>query len=130
MTQEAKQKAMEVLAEMYDKLWPKLNTIDTRLKEYIYDVATFETAHNAYEILGALKYLRLLDTYVLDLDTIHDVIYKYEGIWEQRDGVWHHVEGGVKHPGITGATYYRLQPYQVFVLSCMFSLKAWINTEN
>lgn len=129
MTKEDKQKAMERLSERYNKLWPKLNSIDTRLNEYIYDVATFETCHNAYEVLGAVKFLRLLDTYVLDLETIHDVIYKYEGTWTNEDGVWRHVEGGVKHPGITGMMYYRLQPFQVFVLACMFSLKAWINTE-
>ena len=129
MTQEAKQKAMEVLLDRYDRLWPKLEKIDKRLERYIYDVATFETAHNSYEVLGALKFLRLLDTYVLDLETIHDVIFKYEGIWEQINGVWRHVEGGVKHPGITGTTYYRLQPFQVFVLASMFALKAWINTE-
>ena len=58
-----------------------------------------------------------------------DVVYKYEGIWEQRDGVWHHIEGGLKHPGTTGPQYYRLQPFQVFVLASMFLFKVWINTE-
>ena len=39
------------------------------------------------------------------------------------------MEGGLKHPGTTGPTYYRLQPFQVFVLASMFLLKAHINTE-
>jgi phage terminase large subunit-like protein len=65
----------------------------------------------------------------VDEETFKDVIYKYEGIWEQRDGVWHHIEGGLKHPGTTGPQYYRLQPFQVFVLASMFLLKVWINTE-
>jgi phage terminase large subunit-like protein len=92
-------------------------------------VATEDRHHNAYEILGALKFLRLLNTYEQDIETFRDVIYKYEGIWEQRDGIWHHVEGGLKHPGTTGPRYYRLQPFQVFVLASMFLLKVWINTE-
>ena len=64
-----------------------------------------------------------------DLDTVRDVIYKYEGIWRDNGGYWEHLDGGVKHPGTTGPTYYRLQPFQVFVLVAMFGLKAWINTE-
>ena len=129
MTQEEKQQAITRLAKLYDEQWPTLNHIEPRLREYIYDVSTFEQAHNAYEILGALKFLRLLTTYEQDIKTFRDVIYKYEGVWEQRDGIWHHVEGGLKHPGTTGPTYYRLQPFQVFVLASMFLLKAHINTE-
>jgi phage terminase large subunit-like protein len=70
-----------------------------------------------------------LRTYETDIETFRDVIYKYEGMWEQRNGIWHHIEGGLKHPGNTGPTYYRLQPFQVFVLASMFLLKAHINTE-
>ena len=129
MTKEDKQKAMEMLSEAYDAQWTLLNYIDPRLREYIYDVATFEESHNAYEVLGAVKFLRLLRTYELDIDTFKDVVYKYEGVWVRDDGVWHHVEGGLKHPGTTGPTYYRLQPFQVFVLASMFVLRAWIDTE-
>ena len=131
MTKEDKQKAMEMLAEAYDKQWPTLNSIEPRLREYIYDVATFETAHNGYEVLGAVKFLRLLRTYETDVETFRDVVWKYEGRWEKTaDGLWQHIEGGLRHPGTTGPTYYRLQPFQVFVLASMFLLKAWINTES
>ena len=129
MTQEEKQTAIDMLSEAYDKQWQKLNSIEPRLRDYIYDVCTFDKSHNAYEILGAVKFLRLLNTYEQDIETFRDVIYKYEGIWEQRDGLWHHIDGGLRHPGTTGPTYYRLQPFQVFVLASMFLLKAWINTE-
>ena len=71
----------------------------------------------------------MLRTYELDIETFRDVVYKYEGIWECKDGVWRHKEGGLKHPGTTGPMYYRLQPFQVFVLASMFLLKVWINTE-
>jgi phage terminase large subunit-like protein len=131
MTKEDKLKAIEMLAEAYDNQWPTLNSIEPRLREYIYDVATFETAHNAYEVLGAVKFLRLLRTYEIDIETFRDVVWKYEGRWEKTaDGLWQHIEGGLRHPGTTGPTYYRLQPFQVFVLASMFLLKAWINTES
>ena len=129
MTKEYKQKAMAMLGEAYDQMWPELNSIEPRLRDYIYDVATFETAHNAYEVLGAVKFLRLLKTYDVDIETFRDVIYKYEGRWEKTSDGWHHMEGGLRHPGTTGPMHYRLQPFQVFVLASMFLLKAWINTE-
>ena len=129
MTKEYKQKAMAMLGEAYDQQWPELNRIEPRLRDYIYDVATFETAHNAYEVLGAVKFLRLLKTYDVDIETFRDVIYKYEGRWEKTSDGWHHMEGGLRHPGTTGPMHYRLQPFQVFVLASMFLLKAWINTE-
>ena len=130
MTKEQKTKAMAMLGEAYDQQWPELNSIEPRLRDYIYDVAMFETAHNAYEILGAVKFLRLLRTYDTDIETFRDVIYKYEGRWEKTSDGWHHMEGGLRHPGTTGPMHYRLQPFQVFVLASMFLLKAWINTES
>lgn len=131
MTKEDKLKAIEMLAEAYDKQWPTLNSIEPRLREYIYDVATFVTTHNGYEVLGAVKFMRLLRTYEMDIKTFRDVVWKYEGRWEKTaDGLWQHMEGGLRHPGTTGPTYYRLQPFQVFVLASMFLLKVWINTES
>ena len=129
MIKEQKTKAMAMLGEAYDQMWPELNSIEPRLRDYIYDVATFETAHNGYEVLGALKFMRLLRTYDTDIETFRDVIYKYEGRWEKTSDGWHHMEGGLRHPGTTGPMHYRLQPFQVFVLASMFLLKAWINTE-
>ena len=115
----------ERLREQYEKVVK----IEPRLADYLMGVATESDYHNAYEILGAVKFLRLLRTYDVDAMTFHDVVRKYEGRWELRNGVWHHVEGGLKHPGTSGPTYYRLQPFQVFVLAAMFGIRAWINTE-
>lgn len=129
MTQEEKQQAHTLLAERFDEQQLSVFRIEERLGMYMQGLVNNPEHHNAYEILGALKFLRLLRTYEQDIDTFRDVIYKYEGVWEQRDGIWHHVEGGLKHPGTTGPTYYRLQPFQVFVLASMFLLKAHINTE-
>lgn len=118
-----------MLAERFDEKQLSVFRIEERLGLYIQKLIQEPEHHNAYEILGALKFLRLLNTYEQDIETFRDVIYKYEGIWEKRDGLWHHIEGGLKHPGTTGPTYYRLQPFQVFVLASMFLFKAWIDTE-
>lgn len=129
MTQEEKQQAHGLLAERFDEQQLSVFRIEERLGMYMQGLVNNPEYHNAYEILGALKFLRLLTTYEQDIKTFRDVIYKYEGVWEQRDGIWHHVEGGLKHPGTTGPTYYRLQPFQVFVLASMFLFRVWIDTE-
>ena len=129
MTTQDKQQAIEVLRRQFTEQGKQVAAIELRLFDYYADLCAHPDHHNGNELLGALKLLRLLRTYVLDLDTLRDVIYKYEGIWRDNGGIWEHIEGGVKHPGTTGPTYYRLQPFQVFVLVAMFGLKAWINTE-
>ena len=129
MTQEEKLKAVRMLTGRKQQQHDQLVQIEPRLAAYFDDLCTHPQFHNAYELLGAIKFLRLLRTYETDLDTVRDVIYKYEGIWRDNGGIWEHLDGGVKHPGTTGPTYYRLQPFQVFVLVAMFGLKAWINTE-
>jgi phage terminase large subunit-like protein len=136
MTQEEKKKALRLFHNRFVERSEDLMEIEPRLVDYFLDLQnnsglldTIPDHHNAYEILGALKFLRLFRTYELDIETFHDVIYKYEGTWEKHTGVWHHIEGGLKHPGTTGPMYYRLQPFQVFVLSSMFLLKVWVNTE-
>ena len=129
MTTQDKQQAIEVLRRQFTEQGKQVAAIELRLFDYYADLCAHPDHHNAYELLGAVKFLRLLRTYVTDLDTVRDVIYKYEGIWRDNGGIWEHLEGGVRHPGTTGPTYYRLQPFQVFVLVAMFGLKAWINTE-
>lgn len=129
MTKEDKQRAHGLLAERFAEQEQSVFGIEERLGLYLQGLVNEPDQHNAYELLGAIKFLRLLRTYEQDIDTFRDVIYKYEGIWEQRDGLWHHMEGGLKHPGTTGPTYYRLQPFQVFVLASMFLFKVWIDTE-
>ena len=124
-----KRQAHELLSFHVRKQWQQISDIDDRLCTYLEHLVFHPEWHNAYEILGAVKFLRLLRTYELDPDTLQDVIYKYEGEWEQTDNGWAHISGGLRHPGTTGPAYYRLQPFQVFVLASMFLLKAWVNTE-
>ena len=131
MTQEEKQQAHALLSERMAEQHQQVTDIEPRLAAYLDDLTDHPEAHNGNELLGAIKFLRLLRTYETDIETFRDVVYKYEGIWQQTDdGLWRHMEGGLKHPGTTGPTYYRLQPFQVFVLAAMFCLKAWVNTEN
>lgn len=131
MTQEEKQQAHALLSERLTEQHQQVTDIEPRLVVYLDDLTENPDNHNAYELLGAIKFLRLLRTYETDIETFRDVVYKYEGIWKQTpDGIWQHMEGGLRHPGTTGPTYYRLQPFQVFVLASMFLLKAWINTES
>ncbi len=130
MTQEEKQQAHALLSERLTEQHQQVTDIEPRLAAYLDDLTDNSEAHNGNELLGAIKFLRLLRTYEQDIETFRDVVYKYEGIWQQHDGMWRHIEGGLKHPGTTGPTYYRLQPFQVFVLAAMFCLKAWVNTEN
>ena len=129
MTQKEKQAAVNMLNERLNAKWQEIDIIDQRLQMYLSGLCTQPEYHNAYEILGALKFVRLLDTYELDIHTFRDVVYKYEGTWDLKDGVWRHIGGGLRHPGTTGPTYYRLQPFQVYVLASMFLLKVWISTE-
>ena len=129
MTPNDKQQALDMLKRQFTEQGKQVAAIELRLFDYYADLCAAPHYHNGNELLGALKLLRLLRTYVLDLDTLRDVIYKYEGTWRDNGGIWEHLEGGVRHPGTTGPTYYRLQPFQVFVLVAMFGLKAWINTE-
>ena len=131
MTQKEKQQAHALLSERMAEQHQQVTDIEPRLAAYLDDLTDHPEAHNGNELLGAIKFLRLLRTYETDIETFRDVVYKYEGIWQQTDGgMWRHMEGGLKHPGTTGPTYYRLQPFQVFVLAAMFCLKAWVNTEN
>lgn len=131
MTQEEKQQAHALLSDRLTEQHQQVTDIEPRLAAYLDDLNEHPEVHNGYELLGAIKFLRMLRTYETDIDTFRDVVYKYEGIWQQTDGgMWNHIEGGLKHPGTIGPTFYRLQPFQVFVLAAMFCLKAWVNTEN
>ena len=88
MTKEEKVKAYDLLVSKTQEMGEMLCNIEDRLFDYYEDIALNIEYHNAYEILGALKFLRLLRTYQTDIETFRDVVYKYEGIWEQRDGIW------------------------------------------
>ena len=137
--QEQKQAAIDLLKERFYGKEKILAEIDDRLLYYFADLCDNSSAdtddendhHNVYEILGAAKFLRMLDTYTFNRKKVQTIIRLREGEWERdRSGRWHHLSGGLKCPGTSGAQVYRWQPFQVFVLASVFGFYDWVNTKN
>lgn len=131
MTQEEKQIAIDILRKRYDETARKaVQAIEPRLKEYFDGLHDEPSAHNAYEILCGVKFLRLLRTYDFNERKVRQVIRLREGEWRQDSrGRWQHISGGIQCPGTDTAHVYRWQPFQVFVLASVFGFQAWFNTE-
>lgn len=137
--QEQKQAAIDLLKERFDGKERILAEIDDRLLYYFADLCASSSAdtddendhHNVYELLGAAKFLRMLDTYTFNRKKVQTIIRLREGEWERdRSGRWRHLRGGLKCPGTSGAQVYRWQPFQVFVLASVFGFYNWVNTKN
>lgn len=137
--QEQKQEAIDLLKERFDGKERILAEIDDRLLYYFADLCASSSAdtddendhHNVYELLGAAKFLRMLDTYTFNRKKVQTIIRLREGEWERdRSGRWRHLSGGLKCPGTSGAQVYRWQPFQVFVLASVFGFYNWVNTKN
>ena len=130
MTEEQKQQAHEILIKRVPWHLDQLNAVDHRLGEYFINLKNHPMMHNGYELLGGVKFLRLLRSYDFDTDRVQQVIKLREGEWRQADdGRWIHVRGGIRCPGTDTAHVYRWQPFQVFVLASVFGFKTWFNTE-
>lgn len=137
--QEQKQAAIDLLKERFYGKEKILAEIDDRLLYYFADLCASSSAdtddendhHNVYELLGAAKFLRMLDTYTFNRKKVQTIIRLREGEWERdRSGRWRHLSGGLKCPGTSGAQVYRWQPFQVFVLASVFGFYTWVNTKN
>lgn len=131
MTQEEKQQAHEILCRhLDDNMLMALKAIDPRLQDYFVGISDNPELHNGYEILCAVKFLRLMRTYEFNERRVQQIIQLREGEWTQDErGRWHHVRGGIKCPGTDTAHVYRWQPFQVFVLASVFGFHTWFNTE-
>ena len=138
MTPKEKQQAIDQLREATLRHHALLEDIEPRLAEY-YDHLCQHTGtekgdpndhHNGFELLCALRLLRLLQTYPINREKIDQVLYMGEGEW-RRDGqgYWQHVEGGLGQPGRHGPEVYRWEPFQVFMIVAMYGPMAWIGTE-
>ena len=138
MTQEDKKRALRLLHNRFCELFEQVEEIEPRLTEYFLSLQNnklicdkWEDAHNGYEILCGLRFLRLLKTYEFNHKKVRQVIRLREGEWEEtKDGRWLHKRGGIACPGTQGATVYRWEPFQVFVLASVFGFQSWINTQN
>ncbi len=138
MTPKEKQQAIDMLSEATLRHHALLEDIEPRLAEY-YDHLCQHTGtekgdpndhHNGFELLCALRLLRLLQTYPLNREKIDQVLYMGEGEWRRdTQGYWQHMEGGLGQPGRHGPEVYRWEPFQVFMIVAMYGPMAWIGTE-
>ena len=98
---EAKRLAIERLrsADLNSYL---LGEIDPRLLVYIQSLVLAPEAHNVYELLAAVKFLRLLETYSYDTAAAVNFMAFYEFL---------------KFSGQNGRQSYKLTPVQVFQFS-------------
>ena len=116
----------------------QLSEIDERLLEYYNGlVENSSTAlgddndqHCLMELLGALKVLRLLRLYVVDVDKVQQVIRLREGDWHKDGKLWVYDRGGLLLPGTgNNMTHYRWEPFQIFIWTAIYGIKAWVDTE-
>ena len=128
--------AIDLLKTRYEGKADTLKDIDPRLDEYFADLIAHSNAdpdsaddhHNVYELLGAAKFLRMLDTYNFNTKKVQTVIRLREGEWRREGRRWRHISGGLKCPGTSGAQVYRWQPFQVFVLASVYGFYSWVDT--
>ena len=130
MTKEQKQQAWEILKARDPLQQIPVSMIEKRLDEYYRDLIFHPELHNAYELLCAVKFLRLLRTYDFNHKKVRQVIRLREGEWVYRHGQLQYLRGGIACPGTQGATVYRWEPFQIFVLASVFGFQTWINTQN
>ena len=130
MTPTEKQQSLDILTRRYGEQKEQVTAIDTRLAEYFDGLIAEPQYHNGDELLCAVKLLRLMRTYEVDAEEVQRTLHVFEGDWRQdSNGIWKHLGGGVKQPGRQGAEVYRFEPFQVFVFTAVYGIKAWINTE-
>lgn len=133
---ELKLKALHLLENSYQASADKLAEIDSRLDSYYVQIINEsgmrpgeEDLHNINEVLGAMRLLRQMQMYEVNVKKVQQVIRLREGEWEQdHRGMWKWKKNGLLLPGTRGATHYRWQPFQVFVLTAMYGPQAWVST--
>ena len=140
ITQESlqkKQEAIDLLTRRYRGMEQRTEDIDLRLRLYFEDLLEHSSAkedddndwHGIYELLGAAKFLRMLDTYNFNTKKVQTVIRLREGEWVPVGKAWKHLSGGLKCPGMGGGQVYRWEPFQVFILASIYGFYTWINTQ-
>ena len=88
----------------------QLGQIDERLETYVEGVQRDEDLHNVYEILGVLKFLRLLETYTFKASKVKLFVDLYESL---------------KFSGMEGRRCYRLTPIQYFQFASILGFYHW-----
>ncbi|MDE7402022.1 MAG: terminase large subunit [Muribaculaceae bacterium] len=116
MTDEEKQQARELKASITAELpvmlddWQYryrrlLDDTDQRIWQYVAGVATDPEAHNLYEILGVVRFMRLLDRYMWNRKRVRLFFRFYEIL---------------RFNGTTGRQRYKLTPVQCFQFGSIF----------
>lgn len=136
--QETKQEAIDILRRQLsgDGVAERLERVDVRLLEYFEGVARDvgtklgeeSDRHSVWEVLCAVKFLRLFNTYYFNTKQVQFYISLREGTWEKKGNTWHYIEGGLKLPATVGAKVYRWEPFQIFVLASVFGFYTWFDT--
>ena len=140
ITQESlqkKQEAIDLLTRRYRGMEQRTEDIDLRLRLYFEDLLEHSSAkedddndwHGIYELLGAAKFLRMLNTYNFNTRKVQTVIRLREGEWAPVGKAWKHLSGGLRCPGMGGGQVYRWEPFQVFILASIYGFYTWINTQ-
>lgn len=113
--------AVALLTDRLPSFEERLRKIDDRLWLYLRG-CTDEETHCCSEVLCALKFLRIFDTYELDDVWVQRIIRMYEGRWQHHAYGWQYIQGsgGLQFSSLRGRTYYRLQPFQLFILTWIF----------
>ena len=132
-----KQEAIDLVVKRYRGMEQRTEDIDLRLRLYFEDLLEHSSAneedendwHGIYELLGAAKFLRMLDTYNFNTKKVQTVIRLREGEWVPVGKAWKHLSGGLKCPGMGGGQVYRWEPFQVFILASIYGFYTWINTQ-
>ena len=132
-----KQEAIDCLRRrLTDDVRQRLREVDERLLGYIDGVARDVSIifgdendrHSMWEVLCAAKFIRMFTTYHFNVKKVQFYIALREGQWERRGKAWRYISGGLRLPSTSGAKVYRWQPFQVFVLACVFGFYAWVDT--
>ena len=135
--QKQKQEAIDCLRRrLTDDVRQRLREVDERLLGYIdgvvRDVSVIfgdeNDRHSMWEVLCAAKFIRMFTTYHFNVKKVQFYIALREGQWERRGKAWRYISGGLRLPSTSGAKVYRWQPFQVFVLACVFGFYAWVDT--
>ena len=135
--QKQKQEAIDCLRRrLTDDVRQRLREVDERLLGYIDGVARDVSVifgdesdrHSMWEVLCAAKFIRMFTTYHFNVKKVQFYIALREGQWERKGKAWRYISGGLRLPSTSGAKVYRWQPFQVFVLACVFGFYAWVDT--
>lgn len=136
---ELKDQARELLITYVQENEAMLSQIDSRLLSYYNHLTQHSSTiedddndlHCCMELLCALRVLRLMMQYDVDVEGVQKVIRLREGEWHLEGTKWLHDKGGMRMPG-TGSSmqYFRWEPFQIFVWTAIYGIRVWVNTES